>query len=73
MTSEKSFLAKQCGMCQEKMPAMETMCYCGGPVSLIRLPLEEKSSTSYYYGRKWLAVQRQREKDARRHTGPVDS
>jgi len=73
MSSGKSFVAKQCGMCGEKMSVTELFCYCGGPVSIVRLPLEEKPLASHYQGRKWLAAQRQREKDAGRHSRPVDS
>lgn len=71
MTSGKSFVAKQCGECSEKMPVTETFCYCGGPVTVVRLPLEEKPLASHYHGRKWLAARR---KDARdRPARPNDS
>lgn len=34
--NEKLYWCKCCAYCKEEMPLSEVICYCGGPVKLIR-------------------------------------
>lgn len=53
-SSANTFLARQCGYCSEIMPRFEKVCYCGGPVRLIRLPLDKRALTRCYHERRFM-------------------
>ena len=57
--SANTFLAKQCASCEEIMPRWEKVCYCGGPVTLTRLPLDKKKFSNCYFNRRFMFKLRQ--------------
>ena len=52
------FRVKECGACEEIMPTYEKLCYCGGPVKLVRATVEKKKLAESYSHRKWLNSRR---------------
>lgn len=60
-----TFLAKECANCHEKMPVTEKVCYCSGPITVVRLPLEDRNFVSYYQHRKWLALAKEKSDERR--------
>jgi len=53
-SSESTFWARECADCKEIMPLSEQVCYCGGPVCVISLPLDKKALSNCYPTRKTL-------------------
>jgi len=51
---ESTFWARECANCKEIMPLSERVCYCGGPVCIISLPLDKRAVSTSYLGRKML-------------------
>jgi len=52
--SEDTWSAHKCLSCKETMFVYEKVCYCGGPVELVELPLDKKIEAHYYPRRKLL-------------------
>lgn len=53
--SRRFIFVKSCADCKEIMPAHETVCYCGGPVKLIKTDDKEMISLAKSYkNRRWL-------------------
>ena len=53
MHSERT-LARSCASCEEIMPVYEKICYCGGPVKLVKVDIDLVEHIKLYYHRKWL-------------------
>ena len=54
MADTNYFSAKICAECSEVMPITETVCYCGGPIKMVRVEKEMKARADSYKERRWL-------------------
>lgn len=50
--SEEKIFAKKCGYCHEIMPLSEKICYCDGPVKIVKLDKIKRASIEEYFHRK---------------------
>jgi rRNA maturation endonuclease Nob1 len=53
-TSGKVYWAKMCAECGELMPRSEKICYCGGPITIINVTVDEAKFSTYYHDRRRL-------------------
>lgn len=52
--SEEDVYVKTCATCAEIMPRFEKVCYCGGPIKLVKVKKDKAQATDSYFHRKWL-------------------
>lgn len=53
-TSDDTFWARRCVSCNETIPLKEVICYCGGPVMIIKVPKDKENFVSEYYYRRMM-------------------
>lgn len=56
--SEKEIIAslKQCGMCGELMPLYEMVCYCSGPIKIVRADRDMVEHSKRYALRRQIFI-----------------
>jgi len=52
--SENTYSVNNCLRCDEIMPLYEQVCYCGGPVTFLKINIDKKTHALYYQRRKLL-------------------